>query len=286
MDCTSWAEDPNGQTKDKNEEVPCSKGEKNSLIVNANISVPDQDPRMKATFYINGCSSVVVNDTLALTAAHCLDNNVYEAYLIPQSGQAQKFEVIDQRKHPQYYTVGVHDIGWVKFAKKLPNGVPRIPVQNLLSELQGQKNKVTLVGYGVTSLQQQGAQGQRPEKHSALVNFAKYIAGNSAQTIFNSILVSSDEGAGACYGDSGGPAYYGENSELSLLGVTSGVRGDIIPEANTQGCYSAKSIYTAVWPYKGWIESSSKTLLKTYEKPQVEEKPVETKNQSEEVCPT
>lgn len=70
------------------------------------------------------------------------------------------------------------------------------------------------------------------------------------------LAFESPDQRGACYGDSGGPAFYEIAGKWMLVGVTHGSRSAFLkdlPTENQGNCDVGKSLYTSAARFKGWI---------------------------------
>lgn len=208
------------------------------------------------TFEGNLCTGSIIAEDIILTAGHCIPSD--SANLVVLFGvDAQNFV---EFRHAQF--AGAHldflpkekgswaDIGLVYFSGGLPKGYA--PIQILKDEVLLQKGVPTeLAGYG----QYDGV------KHtgSGLLRHTTVEVENPAFD-FGEVELNQTKGTGACHGDSGGPAYIVEDSQIKLWGITS--RGEKDPNNDC----SKFSVYTNAVAYTGWIDSSLAAIHTAAEK--------------------
>ncbi len=181
------------------------------------------------------CSGTLIDSSYVVSAAHCLQNFGGRLY-IGFGQDRNNFEFIEAaafRVHPNYtgsFSSDVpSDISLIRLAKSAPAGFS--PVRIYKGDL-GRGNEVYLAGYGQT---ESGSSGRLLYTS---VNLEDFDADE---------LVVNKRGTGACYGDSGGPAYVLIGGTLSVVGATS--RGE-------SGCKGA-SVYTRVDYFENWLESTT-----------------------------
>lgn len=147
------------------------------------------------------CSSVAVNPSTLLTAAHCLEG----AYKITVRVQNNDWEVFRWNVHPEYdkEESNFHaDIGIITLYKRLPENLnyPPIGIPNKLLSL-------VRIGFG-------GREGN---------NSRTYINGIHVLKRMENTLVLND--SLGVPGDSGGPLFQYVNGVLTLVAIHSTVEG-------------------------------------------------------------
>lgn len=220
------------------------------------------------------CSASILNASWLLTAAHCVVGVEPASLLVAYTGSLQdvvagKYRedlrgVAEIHVHPIFIdTVNKinelaqkakeegreltneeidaitdwGDIALIRINGTMPSTKTPVALMDSSKSLyKGQS--VVLAGYGRTGPDMNAPSG---ELRKVSVNIAEPVWGQSE------VLVHNSGGTGACYGDSGGPAYLFANGEYFLFGVTSrGVGGT--------GC-DKFAVYTSAITYSPWIKS-------------------------------
>jgi len=212
------------------------------------------------------CSATIISPRALMTAAHCIqdfDQQTYtksSAFILPSSKDFIAYFGLKVTRdghwmrakkvipHPDWDpdatlsgnpSKPAHDIGIVILESDIPEGYQPVEVASEDYILR-EKQKVSLVGFGVTLSRRNNNTGTLREVELPLQN-----VDTRAQTLNVGSFMK-----GACAGDSGGPMYVRDTSgKWTVIGVTSaGV--EIF-----QTCMGVDNSYTDARPNKSWIRS-------------------------------
>lgn len=213
--------------------------------------VTSDDPVSKSTvaLVIDGgsadkqilCTATLITPNVLITAAHCLDDKPkFAKAVFSLSVGIPTPEIVRNISrvsiHPQWTKEKAYqrfDMALVKFEGEIPTGY--VPAKIFRGELVV-GDQITYAGYGVTDL----ATSANGILHKAI--------GKVSEISTDTELAIVGKDSGACFGDSGGPAFVTRNKQLQFWGVASAV--------NSEKC-DKHAIYTSVDAFKVWI---SKTL--------------------------
>jgi hypothetical protein len=202
------------------------------------------------------CSATLIAKDMALTAAHCVENGIDgmtvnfgslgKGVTLPVIGS----EVPDQwtqgtKSSETKSDRGIGDIAVIRLEGKIPAGFHPAHFLSKKHELSDGEEAV-LAGFGITDADEKTGAGTL---RKATVSIAQ------ADFDDTEILFDQTQGAGACHGDSGGPAFLRINGKYGLFGVTS----RSYPETAPDDC-AHQVIYTKTKPYRKWITQAMKDL--------------------------
>jgi secreted trypsin-like serine protease len=179
------------------------------------------------------CTGTLIHKKFVVSAAHCLADFRGTLYIgFGRSSSEFKFvKAADYEINPGYtgsFSKSVPaDISVIELSTSAPDGYQPV---SIYKGTVSQSSSLSLAGFGQT---QSGGSGR-----------LYYTTVNVSSQTSNEITVYKG-GTGACYGDSGGPAYVSSGNTLQVIGATS--RGQ-------QGC-NGSSIYTNVAYHLNWLRN-------------------------------
>ncbi len=195
------------------------------------------------------CTATLLSESIAVTAAHCVDGRVEDMRLVfgvKLKGEVRRVQRVATPSNwleHQDSEKNTGDIAILKFAGGIPESAAAADLMSSHEFLNGEY--VTLAGFGISKAASQKGHG--------ILRWVE-VRIEDAHYSSTEILLDQTDRKGACHGDSGGPAFIQESSgELKLWGVTS--RGVEDPSDLCIG----QSVYTRIEPYLAWIEQTIKT---------------------------
>ncbi len=200
------------------------------------------------------CGAVRVARNWFVTAAHCIDEPFDEIRLI---GESANLRSPDARRTSAEYAVChagyqgtdngyANDIALVRLSEEQIAGLGNVPVarfgQTALPLAPANYPVGEMAGWGLTRFDGQLS-------NDLLTTRLKIVAAGPA-----AITVSSENGAGPCIGDSGGPLYVTEaDGSKTVVGILSVVEQNRTTGHFCEGDYNGR--YTNLQGYAGWISS-------------------------------
>ncbi|WP_213270922.1 trypsin-like serine protease [Hyphomonas sp.] len=200
------------------------------------------------------CGAVRVARNWFVTAAHCIDEPFDEIRLI---GEAANLRSPEARRTSAEYAVChagyqgtdngyANDIALVRLNEEQIAGLGNVPVarfgQTALPLAPANYPVGDMAGWGLTRFDGQLS-------NDLLTTRLKIVAAGPA-----AITVSSENGAGPCIGDSGGPLYVTEtDGSKTVVGILSVVEQNRATGHFCEGEYNGR--YTNLQGYAGWISS-------------------------------
>jgi secreted trypsin-like serine protease len=203
------------------------------------------------------CTGSIIAQDIVVTAAHCTAAQAENLRIVFSRQMPSDLTTVTDTVHDIYGFVAnpgwqgeqstgpdQHDIAVIRFKGNLPSGYS---VATLLSKSTAltKGETVTLAGYGITDAASQAGAGLLRKVD---VQVLKKL-GETEE------VLDQSEGAGACHGDSGGPAFVTVNGKLLLWGVTN--RG--YPDNAPDDCVH-ESVYTRITAYTEFVNSAAEQL--------------------------
>jgi hypothetical protein len=211
------------------------------------------------------CSGFVVERLWIVTAAHCAANGTLKFVYFKSEDPTEKPQWRDVEKvilHPDWKGEGLFDLALIRY-KALPEDGLGLPLNYKPVDIVNEEEAVFLragglmdiAGYGVAKIPSEAP----PTKLHALVTIDRIW--NDFFMAPGLITYSDPKLRGACYGDSGGPAYAELEGKTRVIGITQGARGRYFNRMEKVECQEGKGTYTYLMPFRDWILKSTKGQL-------------------------
>lgn len=202
-----------------------NKNDSRFLIVGGRRLSPNEDVRRSTVglYDLDSgtlCTGTIIGDKQILTAAHCVEDLfsliVFFGDSIDEMGLTSvvsQIALTGTYVKNQNNRADIGDVAVVQIEDSIPPTHKISPLLSLEDSIN-EGDDVVIVGYGATSGIREGTSGDLRMAHVQLVQK------HWGHTEF---ITDQSNGAGACFGDSGGPAYVLRDGTYQLLGIASRV---------------------------------------------------------------
>jgi secreted trypsin-like serine protease len=192
------------------------------------------------------CTGTVISNDTILTAAHCVDKETESLVIVFDT----KINLIKKSNLRSAETF-VHHPAWIRSSKRigdlaliyfhggLPNGYRPVTLADAGFQLNV-GDKITMLGYGVTSGRKNSGSGLLRQANSSIIGKQS-----------DSQIITDGRKSSVCFGDSGGPAFIRIGNQYIQWGIASSVMNKACNEY---------SIHTSIMEYRNWINSTINKL--------------------------
>lgn len=206
------------------------------------------------------CTGTLVSKDLVVTAAHCVDPHLSgyqvqvsfgsETYASKNEGELREIERVytyDMVYPPQGMTDAMRtinelkDVALIKLLTSAPKWAVPVPILGSESSLAPDQ-ELLIAGFGRTQ-----------EGYSAMSKYLQWTNVNIVKVEDRRIEVDQTKGTGACWGDSGGPAYIRTDKGLVVVGATSGAA------YGAQDCHH-NVVYASLPGFRDFLEKVAAAL--------------------------
>ena len=203
------------------------------------------------------CSAILFNQSLVITAAHCVIDDKGIAVVAGQENSSDRGEVLSVYKwitHPRYSKKTYQNdiaVGLLNFNARINEDFTLTATSKFI------KNNTRLYGWGVDQNEIDNGLPMSVLQNDYSSTARKYYKNFNKNTQVAAGFYNSTERTfgGGCYGDSGGPLVTKSNNSLQLLGIVS----------YGSGCDVKKpTVYTKVSHYSKWIADTYDSLLNQF----------------------
>ena len=193
------------------------------------------------------CTGTLLSNEVVLTAAHCVEGHPSKLAIVfsvdVKTAQAKDLRSADrfvqQPRWSRRFPEDKGDLALIHFQGGVPSGYNPVKLAST-AFVPARGKKILFIGYGVQDAQRRSGSGELRETESVILDTASQTE-----------VLTDGHTSGVCFGDSGGPAFAREGSDLVQWGVASSV--------TNRNC-NGESIHTLIAPYRSWIAETMRTL--------------------------
>jgi secreted trypsin-like serine protease len=209
------------------------------------------------------CTGVAIDRQSVLTAAHCiLGGGRFSVSSLGPDFRPRRHQVARVLPHPSFVpgttprTQPGADLAIIRLSRPLPSDIS--PVSPGGAVWSG--DAVTIAGFGL------GAEGSpataRRLRSARLVSAGVYTSTNSVTVAVDEARRGESAGAGACRGDSGGPALRGDASSRDLVGIVSWSSGPLLtaPDRRDRRVCGGFTSITPLAAHSRWIAATADAM--------------------------
>ncbi len=198
------------------------------------------------------CTGVPVDRQTVLTAAHCvLGGGNFTVTSLAQDFRARRHGVSKIVVHPSFVpgttprTQPGADLAIIRLTAPLPGDIEIASIGSGMWTGEA----LTIAGFGLATEGRTAT--ARTLRQARLVTTGTFTSANSVTVAVDETGLGQEPGAGACRGDSGGPALRGGSTSRDLVGIVSWSSGPLVARSR-QVCGGFTSI-TPVSEHRSWI---------------------------------
>lgn len=167
------------------------------------------------------CTGVIIEDDLILTAAHCTVKAVpkkmeiiFGNRLLAGNEDSVRMKARAIYTNPKYDPKTFeNDLALIRLERKIPSDFRAVDLEDSRQIILQKNQKVTSIGYGVNKV------GSLFSGKGVLRIKELSIEGYYADERF--LVIDQKNGAGVCFGDSGGPSFILVNGKPVVVGIVS-----------------------------------------------------------------
>jgi secreted trypsin-like serine protease len=209
------------------------------------------------------CTGVAIDRQSVLTAAHCvLGGGRFSVTSLAPDSRPRKHAVARILPHPSFVpgttprTQPGADLALIRLVQPLPQDItPLSPGWGMWSG-----EAITIAGFGLGA--EADLSSARRLRSARLVSAGVYTSANSVTVAVDEARRGESAGAGACRGDSGGPALRGGAGSRELVGIVSWSSGPLrtAPGGRDRRVCGGFTSITPISDHAGWIAATAEAM--------------------------